>query len=214
MKKNIFFVLLLAASVFMNAQTQQSAKAESSISFGVKGGYSLSSMNFFNEKLDSKSYFYAGIVAEQPLSPKFGLQAEVLYTQLGGKIAYPTVVLIGAEVVEVGNTTFEYRLNQIQVPISAKYYIIPNLSASAGMNFGFNISTKAESSNAITGTEKRNYDGLKTLNFFPFLGAEYKINDQFFVDARYNFNFIEVSKNNGLPVKVGFLQAGVGYKFK
>ncbi|WP_300687399.1 porin family protein [Chryseobacterium sp.] len=214
MKKNFLFVLLLAASAFMNAQTQQSTKTESSVSFGVKGGYSLSSMKFFDEKLDSKSYFYAGIVAEQPLSPKFGLQAEVLYTQLGGKIAYPAVAIVGNEVVNVGNMTVEYRLNQIQVPISAKYYIIPNLSASAGMNFGFNISTKAETSNAITGTEKSNYDGIKTLNLFPFLGAEYKINDKFFVDARYHFNFIEINKGNGVPVKVGFLQAGVGYKFK
>ncbi|MEG0928675.1 MULTISPECIES: porin family protein [Chryseobacterium] len=210
MKKNFFSVVLLAISALINAQNTP----DKSISFGVKGGYNLSSMKFFDEKLDSKSYFYAGIVAEQSLSPKFGLQAEVLYTQLGGKIAYSTVALIGSEIVNTGDTTFEYRLNQIQVPISAKYYIIPNLSASVGMNFGFNISTKAESSNAIIGTEKRNYEGIKTLNLFPFLGAEYKINDQFFVDARYNFNFIEASKNNTFPVKVGFLQAGVGYRFK
>lgn len=51
------------------------------MSFGVKGGYSLSNMKFFGTGLDSKSYFYAGIVAEQPLSSKFGLQAELLYTQ-------------------------------------------------------------------------------------------------------------------------------------
>ena len=210
MKKNIIFGVLLAVSNLINAQKTQ----DKPISFGVKGGYNLSSMKFFDEKLDSKSYFYAGIVAEQTLSPKFGLQAEVLYTQLGGKVAYSTVALIGSEIVETGDTTFEYRLNQIQVPISVKYYIIPNLSASAGMNFGFNISTKAESKNAIIGTDKRNYDGIKTLSLFPFLGAEYKINDQFFVDARYNFNFIEVNKNNSIPVKVGFLQAGVGYRFK
>lgn len=210
MKKNILFGVLLAVSTLINAQKTQ----DKPISFGVKGGYNLSSMKYFDEKLDSKSYFYAGIVAEQTLSPKFGLQAEVLYTQLGGKVTYPTVVLIGNEIVNAGNTTLEYRLNQIQVPISAKYYIIPNLSASAGMNFGFNISTKAKDSNPITGTEKRDYDGIKTLNLFPFLGAEYKINNQFFVDARYNFNFIEISKSNTVPMKVGFLQAGVGYRFK
>lgn len=212
MEKNFFFASLFAFSGFINAQTQQPAKTESSISFGVKGGYSLSSMKLFDDKLDSKSYFYAGILAEQPISPKFGVQAEVLYTQLGGKISYP--ITIQNTQGSLGNMNYTYSLTQIQVPISAKYYIIPNLSASAGMNIGFNISTKEEASSRITGTEKRNYDGVKTLNLFPFLGAEYKLSNKFFVDAKYNFNFIEISKNNTLPMKVGFLQAGLGYKFK
>ncbi|MFZ4932104.1 outer membrane beta-barrel protein [Chryseobacterium sp. Mn2064] len=214
MKKNILLASLFALSGFMNAQTQPSSKTESSISFGVKGGYNLSSMKIFDNKLDSKSYFYIGIVAEQPLSSTFGLQAEVLYTQLGGKVAYPAVALIGNDVSNIGDITYNYQFHQIQVPISLKYYFIPNLSASVGMNIGFNISTKVEGSNSIIGTDKRNYEGVKTLNLFPFLGAEYKLNDKFFVDARYNFNFIEVNKNNTFPVKIGFLQAGVGYRFK
>lgn len=78
MKKSILIILLLAVSPFISAQS-------SSMSFGVKGGYTLSSMKFFNTQLDSKSYFYAGIFAEQPLSSKLGLQAEVLCTQLGGQ---------------------------------------------------------------------------------------------------------------------------------
>ncbi|QBA23909.1 hypothetical protein EU348_16920 [Chryseobacterium indologenes] len=45
------------------------------------------------------------------------------------------------------------------------------------------------------------------------MGAEYKLSKKFFVDARYNFNFIEISKSNTLPMKAGFLQAGAGYRF-
>ncbi len=184
------------------------------MSFGVKGGYTLSSMKFFNTQLDSKSYFYAGILAEQPLSSKFGLQAEVLYTQLGGKDAYPWYELVGNEVVNMGNMNFNYKFNQIQVPISVKYYIVPELSASVGMNLGFNISSKVKMNTVFDEAETHNYESLKTLNLFPFLGAEYKINQKFFVDARYNFNFIEMNKSNAVPIKMGFLQAGVGYRFK
>lgn len=184
------------------------------MSFGVKGGYTLSSMKFFNTQLDSKSYFYVGILAEQPLSSKFGLQAEVLYTQLGGKDAYPWYELVGNEVVNMGNMHFNYKFNQIQVPISVKYYIVPELSASVGMNLGFNISSKVKMNTVFDEAETHNYESLKTLNLFPFLGAEYKINQKFFVDARYNFNFIEMNKNNAVPIKIGFLQAGVGYRFK
>ncbi len=172
MKKGILFILLLAVSPFINAQS-------SSMSFGVKGGYTLSSMKFFDTQLDSKSYFYAGILAEQPLSSKFGLQAEVLYTQLGGKESYPGVQLIGNEIVNVGDMKFEYRLNQIQVPVSLKYYFIPNLSASVGMNIGFNISSKVTTDTIFNGEVTANSEGTKTLNFFPFLGTEYKINEKF-----------------------------------
>ncbi|PWN68878.1 PorT family protein [Chryseobacterium phosphatilyticum] len=206
MKKNIFLTTLLAISGILSAQSGP-------MSFGAKGGYTLSSMKYFGENLDSKSYFYVGILAEKPLSSKFSVQAEVLYTQLGGKDSYPGVQLVGNEIVSVGDMKFDYTLHQIQVPISAKYYFIPNLSASVGMNFGFNISSKV-TSDTIFGEVSGESDGIKTLNLFPFLGAEYKITDKFFVDARYHFNFFEANKSNAVPTKIGFLQAGVGYRFK
>lgn len=212
MKKNIFFITVFAFSAIFNAQ--ENTKDQASMSFGVKGGYSLSNMKFFGTGLDSKSYFYLGIAAEQPLSSKFGLQAELLYTQLGGKDAYPWYELVGNEVVDVGDMQFDYKFNQIQVPISVKYYIVPELSASVGMNLGFNISSKVKMNTVFDEAETHNYESLKTLNLFPFLGAEYKINQKFFVDARYNFNFIEMNRSNAVPTKIGFLQAGVGYRFK
>jgi opacity protein-like surface antigen len=212
MKKNIFFIAVFAFSAIFSAQ--QNTKDPASMSFGVKGGYSLSNMKFFGTELDSKSYFYAGIIAEQPLSSKFGLQAELLYTQLGGKDAYPWYELVGNEVINSGNINFDYKFNQIQVPISVKYYIVPGLSASVGMNLGFNISPKVKMNTPFGEVETHNYESLKTLSLFPFLGAEYKLNEKFFVDARYNFNFIEMNKSNSVPIKIGFLQAGVGYRFK
>lgn len=205
MKKNILLLFCFASSAFVSAQN-------SSMSFGIKGGYTLSNMKFFNTQLDSKSYFYVGIVAEQPLSSKFGLQAEVLYTQLGGKDSYPGEQLVGNEIVNTGDMKFDYKLNQIQVPISVKYYFIPDLSASAGMNFGFNISSKTKT-DTLFGEVSSNSTNVKALNLFPFLGAEYKINEQFFIDARYNFNFFETNKKDAVPTKIGFLQAGVGYRF-
>ncbi|WP_333597827.1 porin family protein [Chryseobacterium flavum] len=205
MKKNILLLFCFAASAFVSAQN-------SSMSFGIKGGYTLSNMKFFNTQLDSKSYFYVGIVAEQPLSSKFGLQAEVLYTQLGGKDSYPGEQLVGNEIVNAGDMKFDYKLNQIQVPISVKYYFIPDLSASAGMNFGFNISSKTKT-DTLFGEVSSNSTNVKAFNLFPFLGAEYKINEQFFIDARYNFNFFETNKKDAVPTKIGFLQAGVGYRF-
>ncbi len=219
MKKNFLLIALSAASAFAQAQeTQQntnpaSEAGSSETSFGVKGGYSLSGMKFFDNKLDSKSYFYAGIVAEQPVSSKVSIQAEALYTQLGGKQDFPVVDFTDSGVIERGNIRFDYQLTQIQVPVSVKYYFIPELSVSAGMNFGFNISEKVKTEQIVNGATSRNYENIKSLNLFPFLGAEYRINEHFFADARYHFNFIEVNKGN-FPTKIGFLQAGIGYRFR
>jgi hypothetical protein len=208
MKKNFLLALSIAISTIAYAQNSNGSE----MSFGVKGGYSLSNMKFFDDQLDSKSYFYAGIVAEQPISSKVSLQAEALYTQLGGKQDFPVVDFTDSGVIERGNIEFDYQLTQIQVPISVKYYFIPSLSASAGMNLGFNISEKVKTKEVVNGSTSRNYENIKSLNLFPFLGAEYKINDHFFADARYHFNFIEVNKGD-LPTKIGFLQIGLGYKF-
>ncbi|MDQ0593341.1 opacity protein-like surface antigen [Chryseobacterium ginsenosidimutans] len=210
MKKNFLFLLSLTISTIVNAQNSDSG---SKLNFGIKGGYTLSTMKFFDTTLDSKSYFYAGIVAEQPISSKVSIQAEALYTQIGGKQDFPVVDFTDSGVIERGNVQFDYQLTQIQVPISAKYYFIPNLSASVGMNFGVNLSEKVKTDQVVNGSTSHDYENVKTLNLFPFLGAEYKINDHFFADARYHFNFIGVSKS-GLDTKIGFLQAGVGYRFK
>lgn len=146
MKKNFLLIALSAISAIVQAQeTQQNTKTGSDdrateMSFGIKGGYSLYGMKFFDNKLDSKSYFYAGIVAEQPVSSKVSIQAEALYTRLGGKQDFPVVDFTDSGVIERGSIQFDYQLTQIQIPVSVKYYFIPSLSASAGMNFGFNIS--------------------------------------------------------------------------
>lgn len=211
MTKNFFLALSVTISGLISAQTQESS-SDADFKFGVKAGYSLSNMKFFDDKLDSKSYFYAGFVAEKPLSSKVGIQAEVLYTQVGGTDSLPLVQLIGSEIVEMGNVDFNYQFTQIQVPVSVKYYFIPKFSASAGMNFGFNLSEKVKTDGIVNGTDSQDLVGYKTLNLFPFLGAEYKITDKFFVDARYNFNFFDIHKN-GFETKIGFLQAGLGYRF-
>ncbi|MGO4708121.1 porin family protein [Chryseobacterium sp. 2TAF14] len=216
MKKNFALALLLSIPAFVSAQekSQSDSAPDSKISFGVKGGYSLSNMKFLDEKYNSKSYFYAGVVAEKPLSSNLSIQAEALYTQIGGKQDFPVVDFTDSGVIERGSIQFDYQLTQIQVPVSVKYYFIPNLSASAGINFGINLSEKVKTDEVVNGSTSHDYENVKTLNLFPFLGMEYKINDQFFVDARYHFNFIGINKGESFDTKIGFLQAGLGYKFK
>lgn len=141
-------------------------------------------MKFFDHKLGSKSYFYAGLIAEQPFFSKVRHSGGGLYPQLGGTESMPLMSLFGKDITYMGTVDFNSQLNQIQVPVSVKYHFIPNFSASASMNFGFNISEKLKTDGIFNGDTSQNYNGIKVLNLFPFLGAEYKINDRIFADVR------------------------------
>jgi len=180
------------------------------VQLGVKAGFLSSTITSTFFKFDPLAYFYAGIVAEKPVSEKFSIQAEAVYTRLGGTFISPSFEIANNNVQPI-TVKYTNRFTQIQIPVSAKYYIIPDLSASLGMNFAFNISTDSKNDRPTNGGPAIQLDDIKTLNLFPFLGAEYKITEKFFVDARYSFNFFSIAKMGSL--KVGFVQAGIGYRF-
>lgn len=208
--KKILLLLPVLLFLNLNAQTE----------FGIKAGYNLSKMKwdisgFDDYEFKSKSFFYAGALAEHHLSDKFSLQAELLYTELGGRsMAEEITDVVGNEVILVGTNATTFTTSQLQLPVSAKYYVAPNFSFSGGLNFGINVSSKVKNTfnSEITPNGKSNL--FKTLNIFPFLGTEYQFDDHFFIDARYHFNFFNAAVDNAPPTKIGFVQAGLGYRFK
>ena len=210
MKKIYFLLVIVLLSGTIKAQTE----------FGIKAGYNLSNMKwqvsgFDDFKFNSKSFFYVGGLVEHHLNDKFSIQAEALYTELGGKSPEEELTtLVGNQVVVIGTNSTTLKTAQIQVPIAAKYYFIPNFSLSAGMNFGFNISSKVENTFNSAQTPSGKIDFFKTLNIFPFIGTEYKFDKHFFADARYQFNFFNAAVKDAPTTKIGIFQAGLGYRFK
>ncbi|MDR2236983.1 MAG: PorT family protein [Chryseobacterium sp.] len=196
--------------------------------FGVKAGYSLSTLKFKDgdtkENTDPSHTYYGGLLVEHKLSDKFGLQGEVLYSQLGGKISEKV------ESQEDPGTFFGIKskrmLGTVLVPVSAKYFITENFSVSAGASFGFIISAKEKTvadlglgmvipGFEISGSDKMDVkDQTNTLNIAPFLGAEYALENGLFFDARYNMGVSNIAKESGDgKLTNSFLQVGVGFKF-
>ena len=198
------FILLAALgnAILFSAQTH----------FGVKAGYNLTNMKLASYKLDSKSYFYAGAFAEHQLSSKFSLQGEIIYTELGGSFQQDFTHIVEGEIINIENAEYKYHYPQIQVPVSAKYYFEEKFSVQGGFNFGFNLNPtlKADENSGLPSGKVQN---VKTVNISPFAGAEYRITDHFSVDARYNFGISNLH-DNGFKMKAGFLQVGLGYRFK
>lgn len=222
--KKILLASAVALFAGLNAQT----------SFGVKAGYALSTLKSNETNLEfegtggslkSKSGFYIGALVEHKLNNKFALQGEVEYANLGGKldISMSGLGLPGVKVTE------KMHFNRIVIPVSARYYAMPELAVYGGPYVSFKASNKAkiEVSGAVVSDpaalnegEKQleNYfdNSLKSTDFGLFFGADYKVYKGLFLDARYSFGLTNMIKNpvNGEKLKMNFLQIGVGYKFK
>ncbi|MPT30349.1 MAG: porin family protein [Chryseobacterium sp.] len=202
--KKIHLLLLMAASSFLFAQTH----------FGVKAGYNLSGYKAGNYQLDNKSFFYFGGVAEHQLSEKFSLQIELLFTELGGDDTQDLYDIVGGQVVYLGTQKVILKFPQIQIPVSAKYYISKPFSLSAGFNFGINIDPNVEYNPENFYNKSGKIGNVKTVNIFPFVGTEYRLTENIFIDARYHFNFIKINKEGNIDNKVSIFQIGLGYRFK
>ena len=91
-------------------------------------------------------------------------------------------------------------LNQIQVPILAKYTIVDKLNAYAGPNLGFLFDTP---------------DGIKSFNFAVDVGLSYDVTDNILVEARYDYGLSNLFENgnSNFSTKLRNFQVGLAYRF-
>lgn len=215
--------LLLVASVILFGVTVSAQETR----FGAKAGYSMSTLKFKDnsnvENTDPMHTFYVGGLVEHKFSDTFGIQGEVLYSPLGGKISEsvedPDDV---ANYIKVQNKT---TLGTLLIPVSAKYFISESFSISAGASFGVILSAKTKTvadlglglipGLEISADDERDIkDDINTLNIAPFLGAEFMLENGLFFDARYNYGVSNLAKDSGDgKLTNSFLQVGVGFKF-
>lgn len=97
------------------------------------------------------------------------------------------------------------KLDYINVPIFAKYYVLDKLSVEAGPQFGFLV--KADNN----GEDIKEY--LKTFEFGLGVGASYYFTENIFAGARYNFGLTSIDKESDVKIHNNVLQVSVGYRF-
>lgn len=183
-KKSIFTILLCLSFASVSAQD---------FGFGVKGGINIASIGGGTYTglagVGSKISFHLGGVAEVPISEKFAVQPELLYSSQGTKWNF------------AGSSNL--KLDYVNLPILGKYYIIEGLSAEAGPLLGFLLSTNAE---------KEDYNSLDVA--FS-IGASYKLNENIFFSLRYNKGLTDINKNDAITVsnQNNVFQLSAGYAF-
>lgn len=178
------------------------------IKFGAKAGLNIANLTGDTDSsIDSRIAFHAGAVAEFLISEKFSVQPELLFSAQGAKNEYT----------EEGNVVKStMKLNYLNLPIMAKYYVIKGLSLEAGPEIGMKLSakTKAEA-NGVSATVDIG-DNIENIAFGLNLGAGYKLDNGLNFNIRYNLGLSNIAKgsdNDDSSVKNSVFQVSVGYFF-
>ena len=147
-------------------------------SFGVKAGADFASMKLKAEGENistSETGFYVGAFAEIAVSDSFTFQPEILYVSID-------------------------ELDQIAIPLMAKFPVSEEFNVLAGPSLGFLLDTG---------------EGEKSFNFGIEAGASFDISESFFIEARYNLGLANLLEDapSGYSVKLSGFFVGLGYKF-
>ncbi len=193
--------------------TITTAVAQQQVKFGPKAGLNFANLSG-DDNSDMLTGFHVGAVAEIKFNEKFSIQPEVVYSAQGSSRSGSTT-LLGI------TSSFEgkQKLDYINVPIMAKYYIIDGFSVEAGPQIGFLMKAESELDTTIAGVNSNvkgdNKDSFKSTDFGLGLGLAYDLPVGLFVNARYNLGLSDIRENTsaGDAVKNNVIQVGIGYKF-
>ena len=219
----LFSALALLAFGMAEAQTAR---------FGVKGGLNVSTLSGDVDDASPKIGAHVGGLVEIKITNKFAIQPELLLSLQGAKSTY-------RESAPGYSYTSENKINlaYINVPVMAKFYVIPNLSLEAGPQLGVLVSAKnkyseTENDGGFVTSYSSTQDvksGLKTVEAAFNIGASYYFTTNMFVQARFCIGlssidetggYYRVDNGNGNVYRYGgaavqnnVFQASFGYRF-
>ncbi|UYW00407.1 PorT family protein [Flavobacterium agricola] len=201
----------LGLSLFCLSQANAQVFENERFKFGIKGGYSLSSIaptskkNVWNDGQDHRNGFYAGVVAEYSLTREKGasIQLEVLYSQQGVKYK--------EDVPFIGQASYTLEYDYITVPVLAKIYVIDRVALYGGPTIAFNVNDKSVLK--IDHVESSFNNDINKVDVLATAGVEVTIFDGIYVEGRYNHGLKSVFKDAGNNFNNSNIQVGVGFKF-
>lgn len=209
MKKLLFVILLFCG--YAHAQT---------VEFGAKAGANFASISGddtadFEGKID----YHFGLIAEVTFGGKFAFLPEVIYSFQGAK-SEMSESYFGFRGSYSYSNKEELKLDYINIPLLAKYNIIPGLSVQAGPQIGFLVKSEVEYEMTVNGqTESETVDvkdSMKGIDFALAAGLGYKLDTGLFFNARYNVGLSNIVDNEEGVDSSGHnnvLQLSVGYMF-
>ncbi|WP_298144921.1 porin family protein [Flavobacterium sp.] len=203
--KSLKILGTMVFAVFVqSAVAQDSTTPSSSFNFGVKGGLNYATVTGDEfDSPDARTSFHVGALAEFPITSRFALQIEAVYSSQGFESEFDG---FGGG----ANDKIEYQLDYINVPVLAKIYLLKGLSIEAGPQFGFKANEEID-------TDPNNNPGdfeidqAADYDFSVVGGLTFKSDAGFFLYGRYNYGLTDIIED--VDVKNSVLQVGVGFQF-
>lgn len=196
----------------------QISNSQSDFRIGVKGGANISLLESdYIDALDPKISYHIGGLVEIPLSGKFSIQPEVIYSRQGTK-----------QNSFFGDYDSRVKLDYINIPVIVKFYIIKGLSAELGPQLGYLVSAKTKYESKDISEENNVEDLYTSIDFSIGFGVSYRFTNGVFFNIRFNKGISNISKyeefgnyedgdvylySNKNKIRNNVLQLSTGYSF-
>ena len=197
MKKMMMMAVL--AIVAMTASAQNTLRDNGTFTLQPKVGLGIGYLSgdwTMPAGVDRKSRVgvVAGVEGEYYINEWFSAALGVNYAQQGWKF-------------DGGGSKVTTKLDYLNIPITGNFYVAQGLALKTGVQFGFLLSAKEESTDVK--------DAFESLNVSIPIGISYEISN-FILDARYNVSLTKANKNSTSDNKwrSDLIQITVGYKFE
>ena len=186
--------LMIFAVMMLSAMTASAQQEVGTWSVTPKVGINLAKVTDANDA-SMKVGLVAGADLNYQIAEKFAVSAGVFYSMQGAKSKDDGI-----------KTTA--KLDYINIPILAQFYVVPGLALKAGIQPAFNVKHKYNVESGGSSAEA-DYPDFKTFDFSIPLGVSYEFSN-FVIDARYNLGLTKLV-DNGESSKNSVIQFTVGY---
>ena len=186
------FILLMLAFVSFQQMNAQQVKGDFTIQ--PKVGLNIVSWRGDSYQQDSYARLSFGVEGQYAVTDKFGISAGLMYSQQGNNS-----MVYNLQPANGNMYRYKFKMDYLNIPILANYYLFKGLAVKAGVQPGFKIHDN------ISSSMTHSFD----LSIPVGLSYEYK---NVCLDARYNYGLTNFEK--GYDQKNSVFQFTLGYKFK
>ncbi|WP_084050256.1 porin family protein [Aquimarina macrocephali] len=196
---NKFFLTVSVLMMMITSLYAQDESEELYTRAGFKFGANYANITGDIKNTDARVRMHLGAVVEFPISQRFFVQAEVLYTAQGYKV-------------DNGGEENKISLNYLTLPIIAKFYFINKFSLETGPQ----LAILANATESAEDTPDEFFDSFNNFDFSWGFGAGYKTETGLFFQLRYNLGLTNINDIDTLDIdfKHSVAQLSVGYLFK